>query len=70
MEGIISKVESDVGSGIATLHFQDGSSVLVESGFGLRQLADAFEGEESVVGKPIVYERDEYGIMTTFHRNQ
>lgn len=68
MEGVISKIDSDVGSGIATLHFQDGSFVFIESGFGLRQLASAFENDESAIGKSIVYEKDDVGVMTSFDR--
>jgi hypothetical protein len=57
-------------SGLWTLIFQDGRSVLVESGFGVRQLAACFgatEGSgdllEKVVGQEIVFSTDDFGML-------
>ena len=59
--------------GIATLFFEDGSSVFVDSGIGLRALAQCFDATdercdlfEKIRGKEILYELDEFGVMISF----
>lgn len=60
-------------SGLWTLHFEDGTSVHLESGFGVRQLAACFgahEGtgdlQEKIKGQEIVYTEDAFGILEGF----
>jgi hypothetical protein len=51
-------------SGLATIGFADGSRVLVESGFGLRQFANAFGSLRAAIGRTIGYNVD-FGMMAT-----
>jgi hypothetical protein len=51
-------------SGLATIWFADGSRVLVESGFGLRQFASAFGSLRAAIGRTIGYNVD-FGMMAT-----
>jgi len=53
-------------SGLWTLHFESGRSVMISSGYGVRQLAACFgakEGSgdllEKIVGRDIVYSTDD-----------
>jgi L-rhamnose isomerase len=62
--GKIIDIEARMGSGIATIWFADGSRVLVESGFGLRQFAAAFGSLENALGRTIAYDTD-FGILGT-----
>ena len=62
--GTIKQLKSEPNSGLAELIFTDGSSVLVESGFGCRQLLDAIEGLEPPI--TIQYEINEHHVMTGF----
>ena len=63
-EGIIKELKMEMGSGLSTLIFEDGTSVLIESGFGVRQLNRCF-GDEDLKGKKIFYKQDR-GLMTYF----
>jgi hypothetical protein len=52
-------------NGLATIHFADGSRVLVESGFGLRQFTSAFGGSlRNALGRIIAYDTD-FGMLAT-----
>jgi len=71
--GVIAGISGHPMSGLWELHFADGSSAHIESGFGVRTLAQAFgatEGagdlQEKIKGKKIAYVVDEYGIFTVF----
>lgn len=57
-------IQGDPGSGLAVIMFTDGTTVCIESGFGLRQLANAFNGK--VIGQEIVFSVDEFGLMDSF----
>jgi hypothetical protein len=61
------------GSGLATLEFEDGSSVMIDSGFGIRQLANCYEAHESkgdlldkIRGQELIYTVDDFGILAGF----
>jgi hypothetical protein len=71
--GTMKNITGQRGSGIANLNFTDGSSVMIESGFGVRQLAacygaDMFEGDliDKIRGQQIVYTVDDFGILAGF----
>jgi len=68
--GTISGVSGPWTSGLRTLHFRDGKTVLVESGFGMRQLHDVARtmGRDSIIGMRIRYCLDDMGlgIMAAF----
>jgi hypothetical protein len=71
--GVIKDVTGTPGSGLANLNFTDGCSVLIESGFGLRQLAACFGAEQGagdlnrkIRGQKIVYTLDDFGILAGF----
>lgn len=49
------------GSGLAMVLFDDGQTVHIDSGFGMRQLAAVAE-----IGTTIEYETDYFGIMSSF----
>lgn len=76
MIGRIQSITGQSMSGIACIHFEDGSSVFVESGFGMRQLAAAFDAEnpgqfkDKVIGQVIEYEVDQFGVMAEFKPNE
>jgi hypothetical protein len=53
-------------SGIARVVFEDGSTALVESGFGLRQFVEAFGSLQAAIGQEIEYDVDDLGIMMRF----
>lgn len=63
-QGIIEKVRSDPRSGMAQILFTNRKKVLIDSGFGLRQLADAFDDDP--IGKEIVYSVNKYNVMIGF----
>lgn len=50
-------------SGITTLHFQDGKTVFVESGSGVRALARMYGGLQNLIGKEIVVVADFLNVM-------
>lgn len=71
--GIIKSISGTPGSGLAELNFTDGCSVMIESGFGLRQLAACFGASEGrgdliqkIRGERIVYTLDDFGILAGF----
>jgi hypothetical protein len=71
--GTISTLSGHPMSGLWTLHFADGRSVLIESGHGVRQLAHAFgarEGTgdllEKIAGQEVVYSTDDLGLLAAF----
>ena len=62
--GTIKEIDSNWRSGLATIVFDDGSAVFIESGFGLRQLNSCFDGDFK--GQTIEYTADEFGCMEGF----
>lgn len=66
MIGRITGFGGSLGSGIAFVLFDDGCVALVESSYGLRQIAHAFGSLEGAVGKTIEYEVDALGLMESF----
>lgn len=63
---IIAGLSGNPMSGLWTLHFESGRSILISSGFGVRQLAACFgatEGTgdllEKIAGQDIVYSTDD-----------
>ena len=64
----IQAIVGQVGSGGVNLHFEDGSSVIVSSGQGMRSLLDCFDVNSSsdLIGQEIQYEADEFGFMICF----
>ena len=64
MQGKIKEVTGQALAGIKTLWFEDGSSTMIDGGFGMRQLHSAFGN--ALRGKVIEYEEDEYGVMLSF----
>ena len=62
--GTIKKISINESKGLAEIHFEDESSALIESNFGLRQLIDAFDGDP--IGDSILYYTNEYGLMIGF----
>lgn len=62
--GTIVGVSGPLMSGLRTLHFRDGTTVLVESGFGMRQLYGAARamGRKTIVGMRIRYRLDDMGL--------
>ncbi|HYT17772.1 MAG TPA: hypothetical protein VEO18_05935 [Thermoplasmata archaeon] len=65
MIGTIKGFNATLGSGIAVVHFDDGSTALIESGFGMRQIVAAFGSLRAAVGQRIEYETD-FGLMSAF----
>lgn len=60
-------------SGLWILIFEEGESAFIESGYGVRQLAAAFDAHEGsgdllecIKGKRINYDTDELGILECF----
>jgi len=66
MIGKIAALSWNYGSGIATVKFDDGSRVLVESGYGLRMFALVFGTLDGAIGQVIEYEVDDLGVMSSF----
>lgn len=67
--GTISDLTGNPMSGIWMLHFEDGSSIPIESGSGVRALARAFGAREGsgdlmdkIVGQTIDYVYDDMGL--------
>jgi hypothetical protein len=54
------------GSGLAEIEFMDGSIALIESGFGLRQIAGCFGSLSNAIGKKILFKINEWGVMAGF----
>ena len=71
MEGKITNFHVNKGSGLATIEIETDDHqvklVMIESGFGLRQVARVFGSLQDAVGKRIEYTVDEFGIMTGFN---
>ena len=72
-QGTIAGVSGHPMSGLWTLHFEDGKSCHIESGYGMRQLASCFnahEGtgdiQEKIAGQELVYSVDEFGVLCGF----
>lgn len=64
--GTITSVQWRLGSGIATIHFKDGTQVHAEAGPTLRALADAFGSLGKANQQSILYEVDDLGILKSF----
>jgi len=64
MIGKIAHLFVDPGSGLALVEFEDRRFVPISSGFGLRQLMDALQGDFH--GRTIDYEVDSLGVMLCF----
>lgn len=65
-EGTIANVIVTM-SGLATIVFEEGHSVLIESGsFGVGTLARAFGSVQEAIGKRILYRTDAFGVMEEF----
>jgi len=54
------------GSGLAEIEFTDGSKTLIESGFGLRQIAGCFGSLSAAIGKKIEFTVNEWGELIGF----
>ncbi len=65
-EKTIKDIRINPGSGLACLMFEDGSDVMVESGFGVRCLVRVFGSLEEMVGQTIQYTTDSVGILEGF----
>lgn len=73
LKGTIAGLSGHPMSGLWTLHFEDGSSAHISSGYGVRNLSRAFgasEGSgdllEKIVGKEIFYSIADWGEMEAF----
>ena len=71
--GTIAAISGHPMSGLWNLHFEDGTSVHIESGHGVRQLAacyGAHEGtgdlQDSIEGQDIIYSVDCFNILCGF----
>lgn len=66
--GTIAAVSGHPGSGLWEIRFRDGRTALVESGFGMRQLARAAEdlGRRGIAGMRIRYRTDRLGVLEAF----
>ena len=71
--GTISGLSGHPMSGLWTLHFEEGPPAFIESGYGVRALADCFGATEfsgdlmeKIKGQRIVYVTDFLGVMEWF----
>jgi len=71
--GVIAGISGHPMSGLWELHFEDGTSVHIESGYGVRSLAACFgatEGtgdlSEKIKCQKIVYSVDAFGVLEGF----
>ena len=71
--GTIAAISGHPMSGLWSLHFEDGTSCHIESGFGVRQLAacfDAHEGsgdlQDKIEGQDIIYSVDAFNMLCGF----
>ena len=55
-EGIIKDLKIDIDQELATLIFENGKLVLIESQYGIDHFLNFFGGEDNVKGKKISYE--------------
>ena len=72
-KGTIAGISGNMMSGLWQLHFENGQTCHIESGYGVRQLAACFgatEGsgdlQEKIEGKEVVYSVDEFGVLEGF----
>lgn len=73
LKGTIAGLSGHPMSGLWTLHFEEGGSVHIGSGYGVRTLSACFgasEGSgdllEKIVGKEIFYSTDAFGVLEAF----
>lgn len=66
LEGTITSITGHPMSGLWTLHFSNGKTAHVESGFGIRQLVACFGSFASIKGKRITYSVDDLGVLEGF----
>ena len=71
--GTIAAISGHPMSGLWQLHFEDGFSCHIESGYGMRNLARCFgatEGtgdiQEKIEGQEVIYSIDDLGILIGF----
>lgn len=64
--GVIAGLSGHPMSGLWTLHFEDGSSAYIESGFGVRQLVSAFGGVRNIKAQAVEYTVDDLGLLAGF----
>jgi len=72
-KGTIAGISGHPMSGLWNLHFEDGSFVFIESGFGVRQLSNCFGAREGsgdllskIKGKTIYYSKDAFNVFGGF----
>lgn len=74
LKGTIAGISGHPMSGLWTLHFQNGDSCYIESGFGVRQLAACFgatefkKGDlfEKIKDQEIIYSVDDFNVLYGF----
>ena len=71
--GTIAGISGHPMSGLWQLQFEDGEMVHIESGYGVRLLANVFDAREGsgdlldkIIGQKIVYSLDFMGVMEDF----
>jgi len=66
LKGTIKRIETQKGSGAATIHFEDGESIIIDT-CGIRMMHEVFEdhGKLDPVGVEIDYEEN-CGLMVAF----
>ena len=72
-KGIIAGISGHPMSGLWNLHFEDGKTILIESGYGVRNLASCFgatEGtgdlQKKIKGQTIFYTADAFNVLCGF----
>ena len=63
--GKIREISGTPGSGLWQIYFEDGFCH-IQSGYGLRTLAECYGSLHNATGKLIRYETDELNVMTYF----
>ena len=64
--GRIKEISGPVGSGLLQVYFDDGSLCHIESGYGVRTIAQCYGSLHEAKGKVIGYYTDSFNMMVCF----
>ena len=64
--GKIERISGSMGSGLWQVYFEDGASCHIESGYGVRAIAQCYGNLHDAQGKLIRYCTDSFDVMTCF----